>query len=90
MCFPDPHSVNAKENVKSIVVGLGLKCNWYSMSRGDIESNMASTIRELQHKGYPRSWWRNPLFKALERGGQMSNAHTASLLRERPKVACTC
>ena len=55
--FPDPHSVNAKETVKRIVVGLGLKCSWYS--KGDIESNIASTIRELQHKGYPRSWWRS-------------------------------
>ena len=44
--FPEPHSVTVKDTVKSIVVGLGLKCNRYSMSRGDIDVNIASTIRE--------------------------------------------
>ena len=32
--FPTPHSVSAKDTFKIIVVGLGLKCVWYSMSRG--------------------------------------------------------
>ena len=36
--FPDRHSVNAKEAVKSIVIGLGIKCVWYSMSEEDIRA----------------------------------------------------
>ena len=85
--FPDPHSVNAKEVVKGIVIGLGLKCTWYALSREDIIANISSTTRELREKGYPRSWWRDPLFKALERGGQLSCSHIACLLRDRPKVS---
>ena len=77
--FPDHHSVNAKDVVKSIVVGLGLKCVWYSMTREDIGYNVESTIRELEFKGYPKSWWRNPLFKAVERSGCLSGAQVASL-----------
>ena len=61
-----------------------------TMSSEDIIFNITSTTRELRHKGYPRSWWRDPLFKALESGGQLSSSHIASLLRDRPKVACTC
>ena len=45
--FPDRHSVHAKEAVKRIVIGLGIKCVWYSMPREDIHCNIASTIREL-------------------------------------------
>ena len=88
--FPDPHSVNARDAAKGLVIGLGLICTWYSMSKDDITANITSTTRELRHKGYPRSWWRDPLFKALERGGQLSRSHIASLLRDRPKVAYTC
>ena len=80
--FPDPHSVSARDAVKGIVIGLGLKCTWYSMSKDDIIANIISTTRELRHMGYPRSWWRDPLCKALERGGQLSRSHIASLLRD--------
>ena len=44
--------------------------------------NVASTIRELEFKGYPKSSWRNPLFKAVERSGCLSGAQVASLLRD--------
>ena len=80
--FPDPHSVNAKETVKSIVVGLGLKCNWYALSEGDILANIASTIRELEFKNYPKSWWRGHLFMAVERSGHLLGAQVACLLRD--------
>ena len=80
--FPDEHSANAKEAVKSIVVGLGIKCVWYSMSREDVRCNIASTNRELKHKDYPKSWWRDHIFKAVERSGHLSGAQVACLLRD--------
>ena len=80
--FPDPHSVNAKDAVKSIIVGLGLKCVWHAMTREDIAYTVASTIRELVFKGYPKSGWGNPPFKAVERSGSLSGAQVASLLRD--------
>jgi hypothetical protein len=67
--FPDATSVNAKEALRSIVVGLGLKCVWYSMSPDDVAYNITSTINELSCKGYPNSWWKPTLFEALKRQG---------------------
>ena len=80
--FPDRHSVNAKEAVKSIVIGLGIKCVWYSMSEEDIRANITSTIRELEVKNYPKSWWRGHLFMAVERSGHLLGAQVACLLRD--------
>ena len=84
VCFPDRHSVNAnvKEAAKSIVIGLGIKCVWYSMSREDIYCNIASMIRELEFKNYLKSWWRGHLFMAVERSGQLLGAQVACLLRD--------
>ena len=80
--FPDPHSVHAKEAVKSIVVGLGLKCVWYAINNEDIGCNAASTNEEIEFKGNPKAWWRDPLFKAVERIGRWSGAQIACLLRD--------
>ena len=55
------------------------------MSREDIRCNIASTIRELEFKNYPKSWWRGHLFMAVERSGQLLGAQVACLLQ--PKVA---
>ena len=74
--------MNAKEAIKSIIVGLRLKCVWYAMADEGIVYNVASTIRKLEFKGYPKSWWRDPLFKAMERSGLLSGAQVARLLRD--------
>ena len=42
--------------------------------------DVASTIRELEFKGYPKSWWRDPLFKAVKGSGCLLGAWVASLL----------
>ena len=80
--FPDPHSANVKEEVKSIVVGVGLKCgmlSWYAMTNNDLMCHVAATIQEF--KRYPKSGWRGPLFKAAERSVCLSGAQVARVLR---------
>ena len=60
------------------------------MSFDDLKYNATSTIRELNQKEYPLSWWRATLYHMIRSNGNLSSEEMVCLMPPTGTIAQPC